>query len=94
MIFVQIVAKMQDKVEIVCGVRMGIGVEPAKGQVGAGKHGHAVALDVADRQGAGAAYGGFGAVRGNDCSWCPASNHSRQFWRYGLAAKRRWLARP
>ena len=62
-IFVDIVADMQPQVEIVARRSMGIGVEPAIGQVGTGKDAQAKALHVALRQRPGAADRRFAAIR-------------------------------
>ena len=53
-IFVDIVAQMHGEVDVVARGGVGIGVEPAEAEVGAGKDGEAETRDLAHRQGAGA----------------------------------------
>ena len=55
LIFVEIVAEVEHQVEIVAPGGMGVGVEPAEGQVRAGEDADPEAIDRPLRQGAGTA---------------------------------------
>ncbi len=70
-IFVEIVAAMDDQVDIVPRGGMAIGVEIAKGQVGAGKETDAEAGYVPLRQGAGAADPADPAIGGDEAVEIP-----------------------
>jgi len=70
-IFVEIVAAMDDQVDIVARGGMAIGVEIAKGQVGAGKETDAEAGYVPLRQGAGAADPADPAIGGDEAVEIP-----------------------
>ena len=72
-VFVEVVADVHDQVEIAASARVRIGVEPAEGQVGAGKEADAEAGDFAYRQGARAPHRAHGAIRCDEPVEVPAA---------------------
>jgi len=72
-VFVEVVADVHDQVEIAASARVRIGVEPAEGQVGAGKEADAEAGDFAHRQGARAPHRAHGAIRCDEPVEVPAA---------------------
>ena len=72
-IFIDVIAEVEDQVDVIAGRRMGIGIEPASWQIGAGKHRDLVPVQFPDRQGFGPANVGARQVRGGKAVEIPAS---------------------